>query len=158
MAVTSAGFLAEGQEAHPDTVRAGREVGVDLAAHRSRRVSPRMLAWEGRDLVVAMTRKHLRELVVMEPSIWKHTVTLKELDRLIGARGGRLHEMLAGRRPRDLVEDADGDDIADPVGAPPEQHLKLARELDQMSERVIGWWARTRGSSGARGNSSPVEG
>lgn len=158
MAVTSAGFLAEGQEAHPDTVRAGRDVGVDLVGHRSRRVSARMLAWEGRDLVIAMTRKHLRELVVMEPSIWNHTVTLRELDRLIQSRGGPLAEMLAGRRPRDLVEDSDGDDVPDPIGASADHHRALAVDLDHTAERVVSWWARTHGHSGERGNSSPVGG
>lgn len=156
--VTSAGFLTEGQEAHPDTMRAGREVGVDLAGHRSRKVSAKMLAWEGRDLVIAMTRKHLRELVVTEPSIWNHTVTLRELDRLIQSRGGQLAEMLAGRRPRDLVEDSDGDDVPDPIGASADHHRALAVDLDRIADRVIGWWARTHGPSGERGNSSPVGG
>lgn len=158
MSVTSAGLLTDGQHAHPDTIRAGHAVGVDLDEHRSRRVSPEVLAWEGRDLVIAMTRKHLRELVVMEPSIWNHTVTLRELDRLIQSHGGPLPDMLAGRRPRDLVEDVGSDDVPDPVGASSEHHRALAAELDHTTERIVGWWQRTHGPAGSRGNTSPIGG
>lgn len=154
--VTSAGFLTEGQSAHPDTVRAGLERGVDLAAHQSRRVDQGILAWEGRDAVITMTRKHLRELVVTEPSIWNHTVTLRELDRLIHAHGGRLAEMLAGRRPRDMVVDDQADDIADPIGSPIEQHRALAAELDRLTEEVVRWWIRTNGLTDSRRKASPI--
>src|SRR5260370_36108888 len=72
-------------QAHP--AMAAR--GLDISAHRSRRVTAEDL--ERADLTLAMARGHLRHAVVTAPAVWPRAFTLRELVR----RGGAI-----GRRPR----------------------------------------------------------
>ena len=140
--VSSAGFLADGQPAHPDTRAAAAEIGIDLSAHRSRTLTRELLATDGADLVVTMTRRHLREVSVMDPGAWPRAVTLRDLVRRIGAGTGPLATMLATRRPRDMAADDPADDISDPVGLPLDAHRALVAEMRQLLPVVAGWWRR----------------
>ena len=60
--------------------------GLDITGHRSRRITPDLLA--GPDLIVGMAREHVREAVVLRPELYARTFTLKELVRR-GSEVGR---------------------------------------------------------------------
>src|SRR5688572_15173765 len=77
--VHSAGLLSPGQRVpdHGVAVMAAR--GYDTTGHRSRRLSAKLV--EPADLIVAMAREHVAEVVAANPSAWGRTFTLKELVR-----------------------------------------------------------------------------
>ncbi len=58
--VRSGGFLASDRPSPPEAVRIASERGIELSDHRSRQLDAEMLA--GVDLVVAMERRHVRQL------------------------------------------------------------------------------------------------
>jgi protein-tyrosine phosphatase len=63
--VSSAGLISDGQPATDTAVDTVAARGLDITAHRSRRITPELLA--GPDLIVAMAREHVREVVVLRP-------------------------------------------------------------------------------------------
>ena len=138
--VSSAGRVSEGQPATDTAVDTMAERGLDISGHRSRRMSAPMLAQA--DLIVAMTREHLREAAVLHPDCYGRTFTLKELVRR-GAHEGprapgeslddwlvRLHKT---RRPIDHLGSSAVDDVADPVGQEPHVYEQTAVELEGLT-------------------------
>ena len=80
--VRSAGLLGEdavGEPPPPEVVAALAAYGLDISGHRSRRVTAADLGWA--DLVLGMSREHVRHAVVTVPDSWPRTFTLKELVR-----------------------------------------------------------------------------
>lgn len=143
--VRSAGTDGGRLEVHRDTRRAAAEAGLDLDAHRSRAVDRRVLDEDGADLVLTMTREHLRAVVGLEPGVWPRAFTLKELVR----RGSEIgpvsaHGELAawrraaaeGRRAADLIRPDPRDDVADPYGAALAAHVEMVRELDTLTRAL----------------------
>jgi len=137
--VRSAGMLDAGEPPAPEVVRALAAWGLDVRAHRSRRTSEDDLA--AADLVLTMAREQLRYAVVTAPQVWPRAFTLKELLRrgqLAGPRppGQQLADWLAlahaGRSRSDLLGDCPADDVADPIGGPPEAYLATAAQLDHL--------------------------
>jgi protein-tyrosine-phosphatase len=108
--VASAGTGAHGGEpASEGSYLVALERGLDLTAHRARAVTREMVA--GTDLILAMSRSHLRKL------------------ELLGG-AGRSHLLgdFAG---------ADGDtEVADPVGGPIEGYRATYRQLEAMTRSV----------------------
>jgi protein-tyrosine-phosphatase len=145
--VHSAGMLGDGERPPPEAISAMTAYGVDTGSHRSRQVSVTDLVHA--DLVIAMTRMHLRHAVVMLPEVWSRAFTLKELVRrgeAIGARPAseplagwlaRLHE---ARDRRSLLGDGPDDDVADPIGGPPRAYADSAALLDQLVTRLVTLW------------------
>jgi len=142
--VRSAGTHGGRLRPHLDTIRAAREVGVEISDHVSRQVTPDLVASDGADLVVTMTREHLRDVVGHTPAAWPRSFTLKEivrrsLDVPIGTVG--LDEWLRhageGRRAADLMSASDLDDLADPYGGPYRDHLRMAEEVDDLVTRLV---------------------
>ena len=142
--VSSAGLLRSGQPASVHGVDILRGRGVDMTAHRSRSMSRDILS--SADLLLGMAREHVREAVVMDPSVWPRTFTLKELVRRGEAAGPRrpgepLRDWLArvgqGRRVADLTGSSPDDDIADPIGGPRSAYERLAVELDGLIDRFV---------------------
>ena len=142
--VASAGLLQAGNpaSAHGVDILLGR--GVDMSTHRSRTMSRDILSQA--DLILGMAREHVREAVVLDPSLWPRTFTLKELVRRGEAAGPRrggetLQEWLArvgqGRRVADLTGSSPADDIADPLGGPRSAYERLALELDDLLARLV---------------------
>ena len=82
--VGSAGTHGGRYRVHEHTMRAAAEVGVDLGDHRSRALTRTLLVDEGADLVLTMTREHLRHVAALEPDAWPRAFTLKELVRRSG--------------------------------------------------------------------------
>jgi len=146
--VTSAGLREAGHPAVEGALRALAGRGLDAAAHRSRRLEPD-LAREA-DLVLALERAHVREVVVLEPEAWARTFTVKELVRRAAAAGPRvageslsawLARLHAGRRRADLLGASPDDDVPDPTGGSPEDYEATADELDALLSRLVllGW-------------------
>lgn len=141
--VHSTGLLESGRPATDHGVAVMAERGLDTSAHRSRRLEPWLL--QSADLVVGMSRHHVREVVALEPDAWSRTFTLKELVRRAeasppGAPGQTLSSWLAalhtGRQPSDLLLDSPADDVADPIGLPKGAYQRLAVELDELTTRL----------------------
>ena len=141
--VSSAGTMYEGGvEASGGSVRAMAARGLALDAHVSRRLEREML---DADLVLGMTRAHVRDAVVLEPSAFGRAFTLKELVRRGEAVGPRrpgqgladwLAEVGEGRRTVDLLGESPDDDVADPIGRPDAEYERTAVELEGLVERL----------------------
>ena len=142
--VASAGLLQAGLPAQAHGVEVARGLGLDMSAHRSRSMSRDVLA--AAQLIVGMAREHVREAVVLDPALWPRTFTLKELVRRGEAAGPRragepLADWLArvgqGRRVSDLTGSSPDDDVEDPIGMPRTSYERMARELDNLTGRLV---------------------
>ncbi len=92
------------------------EIGVDLSAHRARRLSVKMV--EEADLVVVMARAHRDEILESAPWVEGKLIVLGELD---SSRGDP--------------------DIADPIGGEDEDYRRTRRELERLIDRLIDYLA-----------------
>jgi len=145
--VSSQGVLPGGVVAAPEAAAAMSEVGIDLSGHRSRQLEPSEL--ERADLVIGMTREHVREAVVLVPTLLERAFTLKELVRRGETTprrpGESLHEWLAelarDRDVEDLLGASEADDVEDPMGKRPPAFRATAEELDDLMARLVsvGW-------------------
>ena len=153
--VHSAGLLTEGELATAEGVAVMADRGIDLGAHRSRKLDAELV--HGADLRLGMSRRHVAEASLLGPEIWTKAFTLKELVRRgedVGRR--KPHQTLAvwledvhwGRSRRDLVGRSSADDIKDPVGRPKPVYERTAAELDALLARVVELiWANPMPSS-----------
>lgn len=152
--VSSAGVRGDGLVVASGTVAALRSRGLDVSAHRSRQTTAQMLAEA--DLIVAMAREHVREALVLQPSAWPRTFTLKELVRRgedVGPRtpGQSFEEWLEkvhiGRNRVDLLGDSGDDDVADPIGTSDAVFERTAVEIAALVDRLVelGWGSARRG-------------
>ena len=153
-AVRSAGMLGDGEPARPEAITVMAGYGLDIAAHRSHRVTAEDL--ERADLMLAMARENLRHAVVTAPAVWPRAFTLKELVRrgeAVGPRapGESLDGWLArahdGRERTALLGDSAADDVADPTGGPLGGYVKTAAMLSGLLDQLVGlcWSAERRG-------------
>jgi len=142
--VGSAGLLESGRAVPEDGVSVMAGWGVDLEDHRSRQVTAEML--DAADVIVAMAREHLREIVVNAPDAWPRSFTLREIVRRgedIGPRaaGQPLDEWIAklhaGRTPAMLVGTSDTDDVPDPMGRSRRAFEDAATEIDELITRFV---------------------
>jgi protein-tyrosine phosphatase len=142
-AVRSGGMLRDGDPPCPEAITVMADYGLDIAAHRSRRVTA--AEFEQADLTLAMARENLRYAVVTAPSIWPRAFTIKELVRRGGAIGHRgPEENLAGwlarahdgRERAALLGDNEADDVADPIGGPPDGYAETAAILSGLLDRL----------------------
>ena len=142
--VHSAGLLDGGAPASAHGIDVLRARNLDLAEHRSRTLTSDLV--EGADLLLGMARLHVREAVVLRPSVWPKAFTLKELVRRgedLGARppGQSVEEWLlkahAGRTHTDLLGESRDDDIFDPIGSSRGQYEKTAAEIEDLTDRLV---------------------
>jgi protein-tyrosine-phosphatase len=142
--VSSAGITFEGRAATDDAIDAATRYGLDLTEHRSRVISPEIVATP--DLIIGMERLHAREAVVLGDSLFGRCFTLKELVRrseLVGPRGREetvdswLRRVGMGRRPMDLLGDSDDDNVADPYLGSPKVYAACIAELDDLTRRLV---------------------
>jgi low molecular weight protein-tyrosine phosphatase len=144
--VVSAGTRAyDGATATDPTRDVARRRGLDLSSHRSA-VLEESLARHA-DLIVALERAHVRDIVALEPRAWPRTFTLKELVRrgtVVGPRSDRetvgewLGRVNAGRRPGDLLGASPTDDIDDPTTSLATDHPTLADQVDRLTGDLVG--------------------
>lgn len=145
-AVSSAGLYPGGRPATTHGVAVMADRGLDLSGHRSRQVDASLLARA--DLVIGMTREHVREASVLLPDVLDRAFTLKELAKVATAVGARrrdedidgwLRRLAAVRSRADLlgVGHDDGLDVADPVGLARADYERTAALLDDLLDRVV---------------------
>jgi protein-tyrosine phosphatase len=135
--VSSAGFVTVEQPAERHAVKAMGEVGLDIAAHRSRVVSPELLG--DPDLVIGMTREHVRMAVAARREAFARTFTLKELVRRAESIGPRhdtdvtpwVAAVADERDPHGLLGADPVDDIADPMGRSLRRFRACRDEIDR---------------------------
>jgi protein-tyrosine phosphatase len=150
--VSSAGLLQAGEPAAPLGVEVMAARELDLSEHRSRRLEAALVSEA--DLVLAMERAQLREVVLLAPTVWDRCFTLKELVRrgdLIGPRSRDeplrdwLARVNAGRAKSMLLGHDPADDIADPYGGTRAEFEHTASELEALVDRVtLLAWGRAR--------------
>jgi protein-tyrosine phosphatase len=152
--VRSGGMLGDGEAPHREAIAVMAGYGLDIGAHRSRRVTEEDL--EAADLTLAMARENLRYAVVTAPAVWPRAFTLRELVRRGGAAGRRgpgesLAAWLArahhGRERAALLGDSPADDVADPAGGPPAGYAAAATVLSGLLDQLVGlcWQSRESG-------------
>lgn len=136
--VRSAGTSGGRLTVAPEVVKAAAEVGIDLSSHKSRLLTEDVA--RSADLIVAMTREHLRAVVDLDPSSWPVAFTLKELSRRsneLPADSLTVSEWIeslgAGRRAMDLLGESVEDDLADPYGGPYEGYRTMVAEVQRLS-------------------------
>jgi protein-tyrosine-phosphatase len=144
--VISAGLYPSGNPATDDAIRVMAERGLDLQAHRSRQLEPSILT--AADLIVTMTREHVREVAVTDLAHLDKTFTLKELVSLGDALGSRredepleawLGRLGAGRQRSALLgvgHDPDYD-VEDPIGTSTARYRDTAAELDELLRQLV---------------------
>lgn len=163
--VASAGIAGwEGSGADPNSVAAAEEVGIDISAHRGRRL--RRPDVEGSLLVLAMAAAHAESVVRSVPEAAAITFTLKELVRLLEAAAPpTVVDQDVSRALADRVETANAlrasgfegnpydDDIADPLGLPIEAFRAMTWEIGgwvlRLDEALFGATDRARATDGA---------
>ena len=142
--VASAGTLRDGLAAAEEVVELMDKRGLDVERHRSRVISPEMLA--SSDLILGMTRDHVREAALLDFDCFARSFTLKEIVRRGGAIGPRhrdepvdawIKRVAEGREPRDYLF-ADDDDIEDPIGRRFSFFKKTATEIEGLTTALTG--------------------
>lgn len=151
--VRSAGTRRVKLPVDPEIVKILDERGIDAGHHQPRVVTPAIIINDGHDLVLTMTREHVRDVVATDRMAWKRTFTLRELVRRAEAsdhgrqqhrtaRSGHptaswLEAVGAGRRPIDLLHGSALDDIDDPYGQSRRILRQAAQEIDALCGRLV---------------------
>jgi protein-tyrosine-phosphatase len=139
--VRSAGTSAESGLPALDEARAA--VG-GLDDHRTVALAEPLV--EHADLVVGMTRHHVREAILLCPAVLPRTFTVLELvrrGRAVGPRpaGESVEHWLiragAGRRLADLAGTSEVEEMPDPIGHGPEAVAKSAADLGAALDEIV---------------------
>lgn len=152
VALASAGFLHDGEEATDLACRAVAKIGLDLRAHRSRVCGVELPA--AADLILTMERAHLFQIAQLDPSAIDRSFTLVELARLAAAspRDGDpadfaqwVAALHSGRDAGRILHMGRSDDVADPTGRSLRQHRRTAERLVELLATVAdAAWPETR--------------
>ena len=144
--VSSAGTAEIEPSVDRFTVAAAARAGVDVSGHRRRTLTGDLLGTDGADLILTMTRAHLRYVAVLDPSSWTRTFTLLELARRASASAPAsvdepfaawLQRMGAHRRASDLMRPDLSDDVADPYGGPASEHEAMVERVAQAVTTLV---------------------
>jgi protein-tyrosine phosphatase len=146
--VSSAGIMSTGEPPATEAVHVLSRRGIDISAHRSRMINREMLA--GADLVLGMTREHVRIAAVECPATYRHAFTVRELVRRGVEWGPPVHEPLGvwlariseGRTVHDHMGMSAADDVADPYGQSMAAFERTAEELAQLSMPIAAFLSR----------------
>jgi protein-tyrosine phosphatase len=142
--ILGAGLRGAGQRPPPEAISAMAAYGLSTGSHRSRQVTTADLVYA--DVVLGMARMHVRQAVVTLPEVWPRAFTLKEIvwrGEAIGARPAGeplsrwLHRAHDARDRRSLLGDYLDDDVADPIGGPPQAYADTAALLDRLVTRLV---------------------
>jgi protein-tyrosine-phosphatase len=139
----SAGTYGAGSPPPAEVVDLMAGWGVDVSGHRGRLVTAADLA--AADLILGMTREHVRHAAVLLPEAWPRTFTLREIvgrGRWVGPPSpaeplsGWLTRAGHGRTRADLLGSGGAEDIADPVGGPWQGYQATADLLDELTSEL----------------------
>jgi protein-tyrosine phosphatase len=134
--VESAGTLGTSSKVPAELQLEGVSYGLDLSAHKPRRVDPKIIARA--DVVIGMERFHLRETVLAYPPSFAKTFTLREIVRRGRENGQRprhqgledwLEQLGMGRRHVELLGASQSDDVPDPMGGTSDDFRSMLTEL-----------------------------
>jgi glycine hydroxymethyltransferase len=107
--VVSAGIGAmDGQPPTPHSVRAMRELGVDISGQRSRMLTGDLV--RAADIILGMTHGHVDTVALMYPKLAEKTFLLREFDETL--------------EPYEK-------DISDPIGSPYEIYVECRDQIEQ---------------------------
>lgn len=118
-------------------------LGIDISTHLPRALDREILERDGADLIITLTREHLRVVATYDRTAWPRTFTFRELVRrasllpVTHTWSAWLAALNADRSPRDLMGDSELDDIADPYGAGVAAIHRTATELDQLTRQLV---------------------
>jgi protein-tyrosine phosphatase len=144
--ITSAGIADVRVAMAQHTVLAAASAGVDLTGHRRRVLDRSILESDGADLVLTMTREHVRAVIGIDPSAWPRTFTLKELARRsmrieppskAEDLKGWMARVANGRRAAGMMGPDPSDDVADPFGGPQSEHRAMVTEVGLEVEALV---------------------
>jgi protein-tyrosine phosphatase len=117
--------------------------GIGLSGHQPRSITAPIIRTDGADLIITMTRAHLRTVVALEPASFGRTFTLKEMSRRTTPSPTRvdwLRLMHEGRRAADLIQAHPDDDIEDPYGRGIERVRRVTDEIDGLCRGLADAW------------------
>lgn len=141
--VESAGLLDDVAPVPDEGIALMRRYGIDLSAHRSRMVTADDV--RSHDLVLGMTRSHVRNLLALDPDAFAWTFTLKDfVHRIESANGLDVDEasdsawaaINVGRRPDSVMGSSEVDDIRDPMGESLGVWTTVTNELVDYADRL----------------------
>lgn len=120
--------------------------GLDISAHRPRQVTPEIIKRDGRDVILAMTKEHIRELTLLDIAAGRRAFTFPELLRRAAALPPEPGEELLAwvrriseqRRGSELLGDGGPDDVPDPYGRADTLFDSVAAALAQECAAVAG--------------------
>jgi protein-tyrosine phosphatase len=125
-----------GRAATFDGRRVMADMGVPIEDHRTLELDERLLDWA--DLVIGMSREHVREVTRAFPEAAPKTFTLKGFLELLPSlppyqdTGSWLDQ---ARRLRDGTEPPKDQDIEDPIGERAAAYRRVASEIRGLVER-----------------------
>jgi protein-tyrosine-phosphatase len=140
----SAGFVKAGRPPTEEAIVVMAELGLDLRAHRSSLVKD--VIGTNPDLIVCMTRQHLRSTVELEPSLLARTFTLAELADLCQRHGARdkdqplavyLDQLRGSRKIAELARSRGPGDIPDPIGKPLPEYRRCVSQLQKLTQSIV---------------------
>jgi len=136
--VTSAGTHSHGLPVDADAVRVMAERDLDISSHVPRQVDSSIIDSDGEDLIVTMTRDHLRVVATVAPGALRRAFTVRELVRRLAMSVGvpDLGTLNEGRAARDLLGEDFADDVADPYGKGLQLHRECVAELDSAMRAI----------------------
>lgn len=141
--VESAGLLKKSMPVPTEGIMLMRRYGIDLSAHRSRPVTASDLT--SHDLVLGMTRGHVRQLLALDPDAFSWTFTLKDFvnriesldaDDLDGLAASKWAKLNAGRERDSLLGSSAEDDVRDPIGESQAVWTAVIQELVDYADRL----------------------
>jgi protein-tyrosine-phosphatase len=163
--VLSAGTVGADVGPPRSLLRESRAFGIDLTAHVPRTIDRNAI--QAADLAVGLAREHVRQMVLLVPTAFPRTYTLREIVRR-GLRTrprsdaedletwlARLHD---GRRHADLLGDAPEDDVMDPLGGSRDDYRRMLTEVSALTKalRDLAWPTVNLPASGYGGPSDPL--
>lgn len=161
--VRSAGVRVPGLPVDPDAVRTLAPLGLDISGHRPTQASRELVS--GADLVVTMTREHLRDIVGIDRSAWPKTFTLPEVVRRarrvpfdVTAWDTWLAALGEGRTARDMLAADPADDIDDPYGMSLAVHQRSADLIGSLLRELVDLAPFDRVDAQGAGRSRPDAG
>jgi protein-tyrosine-phosphatase len=143
VSIASVGLKFTGEPTPEIGVSVMAEHGIDLAPHRSVAVTTEAVA--DADLILGMTREHVRDVVGISPAAWPKTFTLKDFVRRADKVGPpRRHQRLAdwlasvgeGRDPREVLGSDPDDEVPDPYGQRTKAWERVVDELDDLVSKI----------------------
>jgi protein-tyrosine-phosphatase len=143
--VLSAGVSATaGRPATAGTLRAAADLGIDLSGHESQAADARLVT--GADLLIGMERLHVREVVLLDPQVWRRAFTLPDLVRRAESVGPRppgeplrswLALLSAGRDHMAMMGASTDDDVRDPTTDRSVDHRDTAELIEDLVRRLV---------------------